>query len=336
MVHQTDRKRITAIIPAYNEVERLTAVLDVITSYPHFSEVIVIDDGSMDNTKNVVQRYSNIRYIRNEINKGKGYSMDRGVQEATGDIIFFSDADVVGLTHDIINSICNPVVHGDVEMFIGMRNRKIYYLNFILSIIPLLGGERAITKDLWQRVPQQYKDRFKIEAALNFYAKYHGKGLSYAVFPGLSQTIKERKYGLVAGFLARIRMFWEIMEAEVQVSFSDVPHTIQSARIAFIGWLGSILGIVLGVMAIIAAVMGPTSFLLTLYAEDLARESHTPIINVLLAIANNTSITVIMTIGIILIATNIIVFTLNMQKAYTLIRIIRTKQPLQIDDDARS
>ena len=333
MDYEASRKRITAIIPAYNEGERLHHVLDVITTYPNFLEIIVVDDGSTDATQEVMNKYPNVVDLRNETNMGKGYSMNRAVEAAKGDIIFFSDADVTGLTHHIIDQICNPVLNESVEMFIGMRNRKIYYLRFILSLIPLLGGERALTKSLWQKVPDQYKDRFKIEAALNFYAKYHGKGFSYAVFPGLDQTIKEKKYGLLTGLRSRIRMFWEVMAAEVQVTFIDVPHTLKSARIAFLGWVGSIVGIILGVSAIIAALTGPRTFLLTIYAEDLARERHTPVIDLLLLIASNTSITVIMTAGIILLLSNTIVFSLNMRKAYTLMRIVRTKQPLQIEKD---
>src|SRR3989344_6020695 len=89
------------------------------------------------------------------------------------------DADIIGLNHKIIDQITGPVLNKEVEMMIGMINRRIYYAKFILAFIPLLGGERALTKKLWLKIPRHFKNCFKIEAALNFYATYYGKGFGY-------------------------------------------------------------------------------------------------------------------------------------------------------------
>jgi glycosyltransferase involved in cell wall biosynthesis len=207
---------VTAIVPAYNEAARLGRVLDVLTTYPGFAEVIVIDDGSYDTTSAVAGRYP-VCLIKHTHNVGKGQAMDEGVHAAQGDIIFFCDADVTGLTHHILDRIIQPVQHGEVDMFIGMRNRKIYFLRFLLRFIPLLGGERALTRKLWQQVPSIYKDRFSPEVALNFVAQHLGHPCTYAVFPGLGQTIKERKYGLLPGLQARFSMIGDFIRAEVSL-----------------------------------------------------------------------------------------------------------------------
>lgn len=207
---------VTALVPAYNEVARVSNVLTVLTTYPGFKEVIVIDDGSTDATAAVARRFP-ARVIRLPKNMGKGQAMDHGVQAATTPILFFCDADVKGLTHSVIEQTLAPVLTGDVDMMIAMRNRKIYYARFILRMIPLLGGERALTRSLWEQVPATYKQRFRIEAALNFYAHHGGRGFGYRVFPGLTQTIKEKKYGWWPGFTSRLRMFYEVMAAELSV-----------------------------------------------------------------------------------------------------------------------
>lgn len=114
-------------------------------------------------------------------------------------------------------------------MFIGMRNRKMYFVRQVLAVVPLLGGERALTRKLWERIPCEYKNRFRIESALNFYARYCGRGFKYEVFVGLSQTIKEKKYGFMRGFMARLAMFKDLIYAQylLQTS-SDVVVNTQS------------------------------------------------------------------------------------------------------------
>lgn len=216
-VHQS----ITAIVPAYDEASRIAGVLDVLVSYPRFSEIIVIDDGSTDGTGDVVKRYP-VRYMKNELNIGKGRSMDKAVTLAKGEIIFFADADISGLTHQIIDEILNPVLDGGVDMSIGMRNRIIYYIKKILILVPLFGGERALTRELWMIVPEYYKRGFRIEAALNFYSEYYGRGFSYKVFEGLSQTIKEKKYGLLRGLRHRWYLSADVLTAETRLQSSMI------------------------------------------------------------------------------------------------------------------
>ena len=69
MDYEEARKRVTAIVAAYNEAPRIGAVLDVLTTYKGFREIIVVDDGSSDGTGNVIQKYD-VTYVRNEVNIG--------------------------------------------------------------------------------------------------------------------------------------------------------------------------------------------------------------------------------------------------------------------------
>lgn len=222
MALQKIHGEIVAIVPAYNEGRRLGEVLRVLTAYSPFSEIIVVDDGSTDDTARVARSFG-VQVLQNEQNLGKGASMDKAVQASSAPVLFFSDADIRGLTHEVIDAILEPVVRGKVEMFIGMRNRKIYYVHQLLSFIPLLGGERACTRRLWEKLPAQHKSGFKIETALNFYAKQEGKGFDFQVFSGLTQTIKERKYGLRKGFVSRIRMFQEIISTHWELQKVTLP-----------------------------------------------------------------------------------------------------------------
>jgi hypothetical protein len=85
-----------------------------------------------------------------------------------------------------------------------------YWLNRLLYFIPVLGGERALSKDIWEAVPRLYRKGFQIEIALNYYTKKSGRKMGFAVMPGLSQVIKEEKRGFCLGMWQRLKMCGEV------------------------------------------------------------------------------------------------------------------------------
>lgn len=97
-----DSPKYSIVIPAYNESQRipatLIAVVDVIRSYGWPAEVLVVDDGSRDNTVEVVRKFSEanpeVRLVLNGANHGKGYSVRNGLLQAQGQIVMFTDADL--------------------------------------------------------------------------------------------------------------------------------------------------------------------------------------------------------------------------------------------------
>jgi glycosyltransferase involved in cell wall biosynthesis len=90
------------VIPAYNESARLGASLERVLAYVHSegwdAEVIVVNDGSRDNTAQIVQEFAakdpTVKLLDNPGNRGKGYSVRSGMLHAQGRIILFSDADL--------------------------------------------------------------------------------------------------------------------------------------------------------------------------------------------------------------------------------------------------
>jgi len=90
------------VIPAYNEGSRLGATLEKVLAYIRAqtwdAEVIVVNDGSRDNTADIVRALSAknpmLRLVENPGNRGKGYSVRNGMLNARGKVVFFSDADL--------------------------------------------------------------------------------------------------------------------------------------------------------------------------------------------------------------------------------------------------
>jgi len=93
---------LSIIIPAFNESARignaLTQVLECVRAHGWTAEVLVVNDGSKDNTAEIVRSFSAenpiLRLIENPVNRGKGYSVRNGMLHATGDIMMFTDADL--------------------------------------------------------------------------------------------------------------------------------------------------------------------------------------------------------------------------------------------------
>ncbi len=92
----------SVVIPAYNESQRIGESLEQILAHlareNWVAEVIVVNDGSRDDTAEIVRQYarrnSAVRLVQNPGNCGKGYSVRHGMMEARGDVLLFSDADL--------------------------------------------------------------------------------------------------------------------------------------------------------------------------------------------------------------------------------------------------
>ena len=94
--------RLSIVIPAFNESARidgtLSRVMWCVEERGWDAEVLVVDDGSTDNTPAIVQkwmrRYPRLHMVRNPGNRGKGYSVRNGLLQAAGEIVMFTDADL--------------------------------------------------------------------------------------------------------------------------------------------------------------------------------------------------------------------------------------------------
>ena len=89
---------LSVVIPAFNEAQRLPRTIDRVTAFLEQSsksyEIVVVDDGSSDGTDRLLTVGSTLRLLRNETNRGKGYSVRRGMLEARGERRLMTDADL--------------------------------------------------------------------------------------------------------------------------------------------------------------------------------------------------------------------------------------------------
>jgi glycosyltransferase involved in cell wall biosynthesis len=202
--------KVSAVVPAHDERPTLEGVLRPLLAHPLVDEVIVVDDGSGDGTAELA-RSLGATVVSLPENRGKAAAMSSGVAAARNDVIFFCDADLIGLSAEAITQVVSPVASDRFTMFVGIRGRRTYWANRLLRVTPILGGERALRRELWEQVPPDYKKNFQIEIALNFFAKENGHRMGFTIVHGLRQVIKEKKRGLLRGLGQRLSMIADIL-----------------------------------------------------------------------------------------------------------------------------
>ena len=108
-------QKISVIIPAFNEEETVATVVEVVKKVSFVDEIIVVNDGSTDNTEAEALNAGAI-VINHEVNKGKGQALYTGYQNAECDIIAFIDADIHNLTSRKVEAIIKPILDGKTDI----------------------------------------------------------------------------------------------------------------------------------------------------------------------------------------------------------------------------
>lgn len=121
---------LSVIIPAYNEENRLASTLESVQAFlkkqPYSSEIIVVDDGSRDQTIAVAKgklRGTDHRILENKENRGKGYTVKRGMLAGEGDYLLFCDADLSTPIEEA-SFFLEKMQQENIDVLIGSRALK--------------------------------------------------------------------------------------------------------------------------------------------------------------------------------------------------------------------
>lgn len=132
---------ITCLICAFNEGPRIGAVLDVAAAHPLLAEVIVVDDGSSNDTAAVVARYPGVRLISHARNQGKSRAMATGVAAARHALLMLLDADLKGLRADDLAALASPVLEGRAAVTLSLRRNSLAPFRWVG--MDFVSGERC-------------------------------------------------------------------------------------------------------------------------------------------------------------------------------------------------
>lgn len=190
------------------------SVLAVLLESAMVNEIIVVDDGSTDRTAECAKT-AGVHVIRQD-HAGKGAAMRQGARATKADILLFADADLIGLKDIHIRDLVAPVVSGDADLTVGLRDRGAFVNWLMRTVLPLIGGERVLSREHFLELSKDCDD-FGIESTMNAYMRKRGLCVRLVALKGVSHVIKEKKYGLVTGFFHRCKMIAQVVRTELEL-----------------------------------------------------------------------------------------------------------------------
>lgn len=120
-------KILCVVIPVFNEEKTVTEILDIVLARPETAEIIVVDDASTDNSREVIKKYikkkklkKKIKLFYQEKNMGKGAAIRRGFDEASAPVVIIQDADKEYTPEDY-PVVLEPIISGKAHVVYGSR-----------------------------------------------------------------------------------------------------------------------------------------------------------------------------------------------------------------------
>ena len=139
--------KVAVVIPAYNEEKTVAQVVEAVRQSTVVAEVIVVDDGSTDQTARVAKE-AGARVISLERNVGKGGAMKAGAEATDAEIVVYLDADLMGLTKDHVTSLAEPVINCEADIALGIFDEGRFTTDMAQKITPFLSGQRAMRRSI--------------------------------------------------------------------------------------------------------------------------------------------------------------------------------------------
>jgi len=214
-------KPIAAIIAAYNEEKTIGPIVKTLVDSKRFRDVIVISDGSTDRTAELARENGASLVHQFPWKHGKGAAMMHGVSHTDAPLIFFCDADLHDLSVAHVDKVLKPVLEGKLSMCVGIRDRGPFLMK-LSAHLPLIGGERALDRQVFEDIPDKYLQGFMVETSMNYYCRSRKLPYGTVELPGLTIVRKMQKVGFWKGLIEYIHMGYQIWKAMAMVRFAHL------------------------------------------------------------------------------------------------------------------
>jgi LmbE family N-acetylglucosaminyl deacetylase len=213
--------KVSCIIPAHNESATVGSVVRAARACRQIGEIIVVSDGSTDQTARVASEAGADRVLVLRRNLGKGGAIQAGVQASSGDVVLLLDADLCGVTAGHLTQLLWPVLAGRTDMGVAVFTDNIWH-----GVMRPLSGQRAVRRSLLL-APHLAKTGFGFEIALDRLAKTYAVRTAHVSWAGVSHRLKRRKYGMMRGMRVSLRASSDLVR---QVRVRRPRHAIVPPR----------------------------------------------------------------------------------------------------------
>lgn len=217
--------KISAIVPACNEARNILKVLGALRDAPAIEEVIVVSDGSTDDTVALAQG-AGAKVISLPRNLGKTQAVMRGVSEAGHPVILLCDADLVNLRTEHVSDMVRKFCEG-FDMVIMDKGGQPWVFRKLLQSVPAVSGTRIFEKAEFVRVRFHERDRFQFENRINDYFLANGLTITISPAPQVHDTRKYRKYPFLKGLFLDIKGGLEVLVSD---GLPSIPRNLRTFR----------------------------------------------------------------------------------------------------------
>ncbi len=205
-------KKVSVIIAARNEENRIGNVLKIVCNHPMVDDVVVVCDGCTDNTVEVARKYKAHVHVHKD-SLGKTLAVKYGLKYAKNDVVMLLDADLKHLTAENVTDLAIPVLTNLVDWTLSIRgNSSNIYKWFKMDFV---SGERCIKKKMLADYNIWTKPRigYGLEVLMNDSFLDRGKTFISVYLPNLYATPKHEKMDYWQGVMADFRMVGNIFRA---------------------------------------------------------------------------------------------------------------------------
>jgi len=173
-------------------------------------EVIVVDDGSSDDTADRARAAGAKVIVRGDSDGSKAHAMADGVAATDAEAILFVDADLIGLTSQHLDEICRPFLEARATMSVGAFDYG-WFWNPQVRRWPPLSGERIIPRWVWEAIPADKLDGYTIEIRINEVIAERRLRTSVRTMDGVYHRTKRVKHGRIEGIKRTWDMYRELV-----------------------------------------------------------------------------------------------------------------------------
>ncbi len=196
---------ISVVIPTYNDTKNLAHIISVLRKIPNISEIIIVDDGSNDKSKEIIREIEGAKIITNAKNMGKSKAVKVGMGFSINSAVLLIDADLINLEPLHVQEMVNSFNDGAFDMVLGDRQNEFFFTKAI-GFSTAYGGERLF-KDKRVLLNNGLLDKpgYLLEPNIN---KYYFKKTKVSIVKlcGLRQEFKIQKAG-IKGLIKDLKMY---------------------------------------------------------------------------------------------------------------------------------